>query len=136
MPSPRAATVCLRFSLLAGVSAGVLLGACGRGEVAKVMGTEGRQRWVVHFAGAVDATEYRRLLAQDPTAVPAYVERRRQEMASTHGAFENALTAVNGRVVERWWMSNAVTIEVTAAGVPTVQSAPGVVSVGPDQPLQ
>jgi hypothetical protein len=109
--------------------------ACGgdkNGE-SRVLGSEGRERWVVTFDGAApDLAEYRKLLADDPSAVPAYVVKMRDRQAQAHPELEESLTALGGRVVDRWWMSNQVTIELPATGVASVQTVPGVKAMVPD----
>ena len=115
---------------------GILLPALGCGDKAeqkRVLGTEGRERWVVTFDGnAPDLAEYRKLLAEDPPAVPAYVGKMRERQAQAHPELDQNLTALGGRVVERWWMSNQVTVEIPSTGLASVQAVPGVKDVSPD----
>jgi hypothetical protein len=100
-----------------------------------VAGTAGRQRFVVTLAGAAaDLGEYRRLLKEDPTRVAAYVDERRAALLRPE--FEAAIANVNGRVVERWWMSGQITVELTNENVAALRALPGVVSVEADVPLQ
>lgn len=99
-------------------------------------GTEGRERWVVTFADpAPDASEYRALLRSNPDDAQAYAERIRKQLVRAHVPLETALQSFNGRVVEVWWMSNAVTVEVEPNAVPTLRTTAGVASVVPDAVL-
>lgn len=102
-----------------------------------ILGTEDRVRYVVSLDGpAPDLAEYRTLLKENPGGVAGYVDKKRGEAAAALGAVDAAVSSLNGRVVERWWMSNQATIEIPATGVATVRSVPGVKSVEPDRPLQ
>ena len=118
---------------------GGLLGACaddplGDLKAPLVTGTAGRQRFVVTLVGAApDLTEYRRLLKDDPARVPAYVDDRRAAMLRPD--FEAAIAGVNGRVVERWWMSGQLTVELASESVASIRALAGVASVDPDVPL-
>lgn len=100
-----------------------------------VTGTAGRQRFVVTLAGAApDLAEYRRLLREDPGRVAAYVDERRAALVRPD--LEAAVAGEKGRVVQRWWMSGQLTVELEAEGVARVRALPGVTSVEPDVPLR
>ncbi len=124
---------------LALVATGIV-GACaddplGDLRAPVVAGSGGRQRFVVTLAGATpDLSEYRRLLKDSPGAVAGYVERKRAALARPE--VEAALAGVNARVVERWWMSGQLTIELPPEQVSAVRALPGVAAVAPDVPLQ
>jgi hypothetical protein len=100
-----------------------------------IVGSDGRQRFIVTLAGATpDLGEYRALLKSDPTAATAYVEAKRAALARPD--VENALGAFRGRVVERWWMSNQLTVEMEREGLATLRAVNGVTAVEPDVLLQ
>lgn len=108
---------------------------CGgdKKDESRVLGSEGRERWVVTFDGAApDLAEYRKLLTDDPSAVPAYVVKMRDRQAQAHPELEQSVNALGGRVVDRWWMSNQVTVEIPATGVASIQTVPGVKEMTPD----
>ncbi|MBM4279695.1 MAG: hypothetical protein FJ137_02675 [Deltaproteobacteria bacterium] len=95
----------------------------------------GRQRFVVTLAAATpDLGDYRKLLKEDPAAVAGYVEQKRA--ALTRPDVEAALAGVNARVVERWWMSGQLTVELPPEQVSAVRALPGIAAVVPDVPLQ
>jgi hypothetical protein len=130
----------MRFAVafLTATVAAAVVGCSGddAGAEKRVMGTDGRERWVVKLDGTPpDLGPYRQLLQERPADAEGFAEKMRQKLAQDHADFESALSALNGRVVEHWWMSNAVTVEVEAGGVPSLQKAPGVVSVSPDVAL-
>jgi hypothetical protein len=98
-------------------------------------GTAGRERFVVTLAsGAPDLAEYHRLLKDDPAGVAAYVAQRRAALGSPE--LDAALVGVDGRIVERWWMSGQLTIEMKREGLATVRALTAVRAVTPDLPLQ
>jgi hypothetical protein len=100
-------------------------------------GAEGRERWIVTFDGsAPDLGEYRALQRDNPKAVDAYVGQMRDGVMRGRAEMESFLGSVEGRVVERWWMTNAVTVEVPAGAVETLKKQPGVKSVAPDLTLE
>jgi hypothetical protein len=102
----------------------------------RVLGADGRERWVVTFEGVEpDPTEYRELLKTSPPEAEEYAERMRKQLTRDHAAFESALQALSGRVVERWWMSNAVTVEIDKNAAPSLREAAGVKAVTPDVAL-
>lgn len=126
----------MRLVLVAVLGLGLFVGCPAKDPAAtgpRVLGTDGRERYVVVFdATAPDLADYRALLKDKPDDAEAYAEKMRAKLHQDHADFEASLSTVNGRVVERWWMSNALTVEVEATGVPTLQKAPGVKSVTPD----
>jgi hypothetical protein len=127
-------------AVAAGLVVVVGLAACSEGtsdadKAPVVAGTAGRQRFVVTLAGATpDLGEYRKLLKENPADVPAYVEGRRAALVLP--ALDAALTGFNGRVVERWWMSGQLTVEIPPEGVASLRAVPGVSAIEPDAPLR
>lgn len=100
-------------------------------------GADGRERWVLTFEGeAPDPSEYRTLLRDNPKAVEPYVTQMRDQLMRGRTELDAFLGSVEGRVVERWWMSNAVTVEVPASAVESLKKQPGVKSVSPDPTLE
>jgi hypothetical protein len=119
----------------------VVGGACKDDEPVptgkRMLGSEGRERWVVTFDGKEpDLSEYKGLIADAPDEVESYAAKRRAQLSHDHADFEAQVQALDGKVVERWWMSNALTIEVKPEGVPTLRGFPGVKSMTPDVPLE
>jgi hypothetical protein len=113
-------------------AAALFAGACD-GDAKPVAGRDGRERWVVSFDGSrPELAEYRKLLKDDPAAVPAYVQKMRDRQAQAHPELDQSVAAIGGAVVERWWMSNKVTVEIPRSGLATIQAVPGVKSVEPD----
>jgi hypothetical protein len=127
--------------LLAGLLAGAaaLAGGCpGKDDDGgpRVLGTEGRERWVVTFEGdEPDLAEYRALLKDKPDDAEAYAEKMRKKLETDHEDLAKTLESLNGRIVERWWMSRAVTVEIDAGKAPSLVKAAGVKSLRPDAPL-
>jgi hypothetical protein len=107
------------------------------GSGKRMAGTDGRDRWIVVFdAKEPDLTEYRELQRDDPAEAEGYVQKMRAKLAHDRADFEAQVQALDGKIVERWWMSNALTVEVKPEGVPTLRSFPGVRSITPDVPLE
>jgi hypothetical protein len=100
-----------------------------------VLGSNGRQRFVITLSEPAPALDdYRRLLKDNPAGAAAYVDDRRAALARP--ALDSALVAFNGRVVERWWMSSQLTVEMDREGLATIRAVTGVKSVEPDVPLR
>lgn len=129
------------------VPALLLVGALGLGAGAcpgeeqptakPTAGADGKERWVVTLDGeAPDLSEYRALSRDNPKAVAPYVEKMRQNLMAGRTDLDTFLTSVDGRVVERWWMSNAVTVEVPASAVESLKKQPGVKQLAADQTLE
>lgn len=133
-----------RLPLLVVALGGLLLGAAlvgcpsnGAASGKATIGADGRERWVVSFAGEPpDLAEYRALARDNPKAVDPYVTQMRDSLMRGRTELEGFLSSVEGRVVERWWMSNAVTVEVPAGAVETLKTLPGVKQVAPDLTLE
>lgn len=100
-------------------------------------GADGKQRWVVTFEGEPPSpAEYRALLRDNPKAAEPYVAQMRDSLMRGRTEIEAFLSSVDGRVVERWWMSNAVTVEVPPSAVESLKKQPGVKSIAPDPTLE
>lgn len=133
---PRAALLVAALHLLA-----LDLAACpddGEATGGKpTAGADGRERWVLSFEGeAPDLSEYRTLLQENPKAAGPYETQMRDQLMRGRTELDAFLGSVEGRVVERWWMSNAVTVEVPASAVESLKKQPGVKSVTPDPTLE
>lgn len=133
----RASLVVLAL-VLAGTTVGLGAGCPDKeAETKRVLGTEGRERWVVTFEGnEPDLAEYRALLKDKPDEAEAYAEKMRKKLETDHEDLAKALESLNGRIVERWWMSQSVTVEIDATVAPSLEKVPGVKSVVPDVPLE
>jgi hypothetical protein len=105
-------------------------------DVRAVLGTDGKPRWVVTFDGPEpDLAEYRALLKEKPDEADALAEKMRKKLEHDHAEFETQLQSLGGRIVERWWMSNAMTVELDASAMPSLKAQPGVESISEDTPL-
>jgi hypothetical protein len=103
----------------------------------RVVGTEGRERWIVTFEGSEpDVSEYRRLMNGKPDEARAYADKMRKKLDQDHRELMSILESLSGTVVERWWMSNAMTVEIDAAKAPSLARAGGVKSIAPDVLLE
>lgn len=132
----------LRTSAIAVVAGALLMAALGcpskgdaRGK--PTLGTDGKERWVVTLEGGPpDLAEYRALARDNPKAAAPYVDKMRDSLMSGRTELEGFLTSVDGRVVERWWMSNAITVEVPASAVESLKGQAGVKQIAPDLTLE
>lgn len=134
----RATLVVLALSLAGATVVGLGAGCPDKDvDTKRVLGTEGRERWVVTFEGnEPDLAEYRALLKDKPDEAEAYAEKMRKKLETDHEELTKALESLNGRIVERWWMSQSVTVEIDAAAAPSLEKVPGVKSLTPDVPLE
>lgn len=106
-------------------------------DTKRVLGTEGRERWIVTFEGnEPDLGEYRALMKDKPDEAEAYAEKMRRKLEADHEDLTKTLESLNGRIVERWWMSGAVTVEIEAGKAPSLEKVAGVKSIAPDTPLE
>jgi hypothetical protein len=108
------------------------------GDGKRVMGSENRERWVVQFDGPEkDLAEYRAL--QKESDRDAYAEKMRARLKDAHADVQSQIeSSCGGKVVEVWWMSNGMTVEIEPAKAETLrelQGKLGVKSVTPDAPL-
>ncbi len=100
-------------------------------------GADGKERWVVTFDGEPpNQAEYRALLRDNPKAAEPYVAGMRDTLMRGRTELETFLSSVEGRVVERWWMSGSVTVEIPPSAVESLKKQPGVKSVTPDLTLE
>ncbi len=105
-----------------------------------VLGSEGRERWIVAFDGGDgDLGAYRELLKDgDDDKADAFAEKARAKLKQAHSDVEGQVVALGGQVVEVWWMSNAITVEIEPGKVESLRALVGklgVKSVTPDVPL-
>jgi hypothetical protein len=122
------------FAAIVTIACAAPFAGCSDDSDAKpVFGRDGRERWVVTFEGdAPDLGEYRKMLKDTPDQVPAYVTKMRAKQAETHKELDDALKTFGGSVVEGWWMSNQVTIEIPHDALPTIRKVSGVKDVVAD----
>lgn len=93
----------------------------------------GTQRFVVYLAGdAPDATAYRAALQDDPSTAPPLAEELRQQAVAQRRGFLQALRAYDGVVVDHWWLTNAVTVEIPSGNAMSLTAIDGVLKVEPD----
>jgi hypothetical protein len=127
---------CVFAGLLA--AAMLALGGCSddSGAIPQALGgsAPGLERYVVHLAGEPpDASAYNSSLLEDPDKVPALVAELRAEAELSRKRFVQALNSYDGRVVDHWWLTNAVTVELPAGNAASLRAIDGVVKVEPDQ---
>ncbi len=92
----------------------------------------GTERWVVLFEGdAPDLTDYKKAQATGK-GLAAAEAKLRADAQTRHKGFEKGLKELEGKVVERWWMTNAVTVELPSGNVGSLQHMDGVAEVKPD----
>jgi len=97
----------------------------------------GVERYVVYLEGEPpDLTEYETALADSPGDVLKIVEGLRQAAAEKHEGFARAIRAYDGKVVDHWYLTNAVTIEIPAGNAASLSELGGVVRVMPDEALK
>jgi hypothetical protein len=132
----RANLVVLAFAAVA-IASALGAGCPGKDDTKRVLGTDGRERWVVTFEGnEPDLAEYRALLKDKPDEAEAYAEKMRKKLETDHEDLAKVLESLNGRIVERWWMSQSVTVEIDATAAPSLEKVAGVKSLTPDVPLE
>ncbi len=96
----------------------------------------GTVRYVLHLAGdAPDASAYRAALKEDPAKAAAIAAELKETAAAGRRKLVQALKAYDGRVVDHWWLTNAVTVELPAGNALSLTAIDGVVKVEPDQLL-
>jgi hypothetical protein len=137
----RARVRLLRCLVCTVASWGVLAAGCAEDPTdfaaPGLAGTEGRLRYVVTVKGpAADLSGFRELAATDAAAAADLTARKRREAAAAHAALDEAVRSVSGRVVNHWWTTNQVTIEVAASSLATVRAVEGVLRIDPDHTLQ
>jgi hypothetical protein len=96
----------------------------------------GLERWIVVFEGEPDLTEYRAALKEGPTQARAYLEKKRVETMQARAPLAEQLRTMSANVVDYWWMTNAITVELPADNVESLKVIPGVKEVRPDKLLQ
>jgi hypothetical protein len=98
--------------------------------------TPGMQRYVVYFgSGGPDLTAYRAAVENEPEKVGELVDKMRAEAKAARMKFVQKLKAYDGRVVDYWWMSNAVTVEIPAGNAASLHVIEDVKRVEPDKLL-
>lgn len=95
------------------------------------------ERWVVYLKGeGPDLTEYKKALKETPEKIPAIVEELRKEAARARASFVQRLATLDARVVDHWYLTNAVTVEVPAGNVETLKLLDSVERIEPDRLLE
>lgn len=141
MPSQALFQVVSRLLLaVAAFAAPLALSACSDEEGPAVQplagSNQGMVRYVVHLKGdPPDASAYRAALAEDPAKAAALAEELKQVAADGRKKLVQALRAYDGRVVDHWFLTNAVTVEIPEGNALSLQAIDGVERVEPDQLL-
>src|SRR5687768_10463275 len=105
----------------------VTIGCPNNDDSKRVLGTEGRERWIVQFAcNEPDLAEYRTLMIYKPDEAEAYAKKMRRKLETDDEELTKTLDSVNGRSEKRWWMSGAVTVEIEGGKAPSLEKVTGV----------
>ena len=90
---------------------------------------------MVYFTGELAGVEaYRKARAAGESTVDLQ-KKLQADAKAGRAAFVKTLGEVNGKVVEHWWLTNAVTVEVPAGAVSALKTMAGVSRVEPDRLL-
>jgi hypothetical protein len=107
------------------VAGGALLGS-----------NEGVERWVVHFeTGAPDLTAYHAALDKDGDTASIELQLREQAMTRRQD-FARAVGELGGKIVDYWWLTNAVTVEIPVGNVKSLKMMSDVKELTPDRLLE
>lgn len=94
------------------------------------------ERWVVHLAEDLpDDGVYRDAQDKGGEAVAAASDALRQEAKQKRLAFGQRLSDLGGRIVDHWFLTPAVTVELPGGNVPTLRVLEGVTRVEPEATL-
>ena len=91
---------------------------------------------MVHFDSKdLDLASYRDAQAngKDTTEIEALLRERAKER---YKLFEEKLKGFEGRIVDYWFLTAAVTVEVSSGVLGTLRTLPGVVRIEPDRLLE
>ena len=118
----------------------LVLSACSDDEPPPIQPLAGSKpgtvRYVVHLQGdPPDASAYREALAKDPAKAAQLAEELKMAAALNRKKLVQALKAYDGRVVDHWFLTNAVTVEIPAGNALSLTAIDGVTKVEPDQLL-
>lgn len=93
----------------------------------------GSERWVVFFdENAVDLSAYR--TAQKEKADTTKIEAQlRADAKERYKDFEAKLAGFDGIIVDYWYLTSAVTVEIPSGARGTLKTLPGVTGIKPDQ---
>jgi hypothetical protein len=96
----------------------------------------GLERWVVYFDGKdLDLKDYRGAIkAQKSTA--EIEEKLREQSKERYLEFEKKLKGFDAVVVDRWFLTPAVTVEISSGAVGTLRTLPGVQRIEPDRLIE
>lgn len=98
--------------------------------------TTGTERWVVTFQatpqGKKDLEAYRAALKKSPQAARASAAEARKNAIEARRSIDGALKSFGARIVDHWWMTNSITVEIPAGNAASLRALPGVVSAKPD----
>ena len=93
----------------------------------------GSERWVVYFGnGDVDLTAYRAARAEGKST-ESIEEDLRAKAKERYKEFESKLAGFDGTVVDYWYLTPAVTVEIPSGARGTLKTLPGVTEIKPDQ---
>jgi hypothetical protein len=97
---------------------------------------DGSERWVVFFADdPLDLTAYRS--AQKAGAgVREAEEALRDQAAARRKEFAKNLKDLEGVVIEHWYLTNAVTVEIPSGNVGSLRHMAGIKEIRPDRLIE
>lgn len=125
----------IRFALLAVALACLPLGGflCDDNDSAIEGTKDGTERWIVYLEGeAPDLSAYREAAKAGPKAQADLAEKMKAETKVKHAPFVKMLAERGGTVIEHWWMTNAVTVEIPEGTSDAVSEFEGVKRIAPD----
>ena len=94
---------------------------------------DGTERWVVYLKGApADLSEFRAAAKKSPEAKATATAAARAAASEGHAAFASRLAEMGGEVVEHWWMTHAVTVQIPAGTSENLSQLEGVERIAPD----
>ncbi len=94
---------------------------------------DGTERWIVYLEGeGPDLGAYREAAKKGPEAQAEVAAKMKAETKAKHAPFVKMLAERGGTVVEHWWMTNAVTVEIPEGTSDAVREFEGVQRIAPD----
>lgn len=94
------------------------------------------ERWVVHLKSAPpDPAPYHEALKASPEKAAEEAEKLREQAIRARTDFTQRLKDLGGQVVDHWWLTSAVTVEIPSGNVPTLKLLDEVERIAPDHLL-
>lgn len=97
---------------------------------------DGTERWIVYFADeGPDLAEYRKAIAAR-SGVDAAEAKLRADALERRREFAKSLKELEGTIVEHWFLTNAVTVEVPSGNVGSLKHMAGIAKTAPDRLIE